>query len=99
MPIESIIGLLLAERQRIDAALSALQGSGSSKRRGRPAAKLTDAPVWVKGPVKKVAVKKHGRTYTPAQRAEQAARMKKFWAAKKKAVGKAKPKKALTDKG
>jgi hypothetical protein len=87
MPIDSIISMLLADRQRIDNALAALQGT-TTKRRGRPAkATPVDAsiPEWVPGPAKKVTPKKHGRTFTPEQRAEQAARMKKMWKARRAA--------------
>ena len=39
-------------------------------------------------PVAPVAAKKRKRTFTPAQRKQQATRMKAFWAAKRKAGGK-----------
>jgi hypothetical protein len=85
MPTEHIIALLIAERDRLNAAIAALQGSSSSpaKRRGRPP--KVAAPVAIAQPqIEKRARKK--RVFTPAQRKEQARRMKAFWAAKKKAA-------------
>ena len=80
MPTDHIVALLIAERDRLSRAIEAL--NGPTKRRGRPpknaAAALTavaDSPV----PARKK------RIFTAAQRKEQAARMKKYWAAKKKA--------------
>jgi hypothetical protein len=37
MDIQSILGDLKRERERIDRAISALEGLGSGRRRGRPA--------------------------------------------------------------
>ena len=78
MPSDEIVALLVAERDRLNRALEALQGP--VKRRGRPpkdpfAAASTSAPP----------VKKGRRTFTAEQRAAQAARMKAFWAKRKKA--------------
>jgi len=75
MPTATIIELLIAERDRIDRAIEALQGP---KRRGRPpkdiaAETTTEAPA----PRKK-------RNFSKAQRAAAAERMRKYWAAKRK---------------
>jgi len=84
MPTDHIIQLLVAERDRINAAIAALGGGTVPKKRGRPAKNpLADAPDWVQ-PKTKPARKK--RTFSAKQRAEQATRMKKYWAAKKKAA-------------
>ena len=82
MPTDHIVTLLIAERARLSRAIEVLQGP--IKRRGRSAknpltAITANATVAEPGPVRKK------RTFTIAQRKEQAARMKKYWAAKKKA--------------
>ena len=87
MPTDHIIQLLIAERDRINAAIAAL-GGGTAKKRGRPRkdASLANAPSWVTGkpePPDKPARKK--RKFSAKQRAEQAARMKAYWKNKKKA--------------
>ena len=78
MPTDHIVALLLAERARLDRAIEALQGS--TARRGRPPADVTAAAA----PAKAKARKK--RVFTAKQRKEQAARMKAYWAAKRKAA-------------
>ncbi len=78
MQTDHIVALLIAERDRLNRAIEALQGP--TKHRGRPPknALLASAEVV---PLK-VAKK---RTFTVAQRKAQAKRMKAYWAAKKKA--------------
>ena len=73
MPTDHIVELLIEERDKLNRAIEVLQGE---KRRGRPAkvAKANEA-----GHGKK-------RIFTAAQRKKQAARMKAYWAAKKKAA-------------
>jgi hypothetical protein len=90
MPTDHIIDLLIAERDKLDAAIAALQGSSSVKRRGRPprATAHTAAPEAVNGPAP--AGSKRKRTFTAAQRKQQAERMRQYWAAKRKAGAKAK---------
>ena len=85
MPTDHIIALLRAERDRLDAALRALEGT--TKRRGRPRkiADDTNMPDWVRP---KATPKKHGRKYTAAQRREASARMKARWAARTKTAPK-----------
>jgi hypothetical protein len=80
MPTDHLVALLIAERDRLTRAIEALQGP--TKRRGRPP-KNPLAPAFVAADSPAPARKK--RVFTAAQRKEQAARMKKYWAAKKKA--------------
>ena len=100
MPTEQILALLLQERDKLSRAIEAL--SAPTKRRGRPPKKAVAAddsdptmPDWVKPAVRKTPARKK-RTFTAAQRKQQAARMKLYWAARKaseaKAAGKAKKK-------
>ena len=74
MPTDHILALLVAERDKLNRAIEALQGA---KRRGRPpknplALAISAAPARKK------------RTFSAAQRKQQAARMKAYWAAKRK---------------
>ena len=75
MPTEHIVALLIAERDRLNQAIEALQGS--IKRRGRP-------PKNAATMNQRLIPKKRGRTFTAAQRKEQAKRMKEMWAKRKK---------------
>jgi hypothetical protein len=84
MPTDHIVSLLIAERDKLNRAIEAL--SGPTKRRGRPPKNATAAPASAPAPVTKTRKK---RTFTPEQRAAQAARMKQFWAKRKKAAKKA----------
>lgn len=75
MPTEHIVELLIAERDKLNRAIELLQGE---KRRGRPPKiAVTVVPANENGHGKK-------RIFTAAQRKKQAARMKAYWAAKKK---------------
>ena len=79
MPTDHIVALLIQERDKLNVAIEALQGP--LKRRGRPPRSASvSAPA---APTAAPARKK--RTFSAAQRKEQALRMKKYWAAKKKA--------------
>jgi hypothetical protein len=75
MPTDHIIALLIAERDKLNRAIEALQGS--AKRLGRPpkAVATTVAP--------EVAAPKRKRQ-SAAQRKAQGERMKAYWAAKRK---------------
>jgi hypothetical protein len=77
MPTDHIVALLIAERDRLNAAIEILQGP--IKRRGRPPGSKNSVSAAPATPTKR------GRTFTAAQRKAQATRMKKYWAAKKKA--------------
>jgi hypothetical protein len=80
MTTDHIVALLVAERDRLNRAIEVLQGP--TKRRGRPPKNPLAA---VTATVAEPAPARKKRTFTAAQRKEQAARMKKYWAAKKKA--------------
>ena len=71
MPTEHIVALLVAERDKLNRAIEALQGS--AKLRGRPPATPAAPPV----------AKKRKRQ-SAARRKAQAERMKAYWAAKRK---------------
>jgi len=80
MPTDQIVALLIAERDKLNRAIEALQGP--TKHRGRPPKNpLAAITATVAEPVPT----KKKRTFTAAQRKEQAKRMKAYWAAKKKA--------------
>jgi hypothetical protein len=78
MPTEHIVALLIQEREKLNRAIEALQGA---KRRGRP----PKNPLLAVGFPTENGHKKT-RTFSAAQRKKQAARMKAYWAAKRKAA-------------
>ena len=84
MPTEHILSLLIAERDKLNSAIEAL--GEPVKRRGRPA--KTGWTFTMPFETTTVAEPLKRRAFTPAQRKQQAARMKAFWAAKRKAAGK-----------
>jgi hypothetical protein len=69
---EQILAMLVAERDRLNRAIEALQGT---KRRGRPPKSATAATS---------PVRPRRRTFTAGQRAQQAARMRAYWAKRRK---------------
>jgi hypothetical protein len=73
---EHIVALLVAERDRLNRAIEALQGP--AKRRGRPPKDSSPSTIAA------LPVKKGRRKFTAAQRKAQAARMKAYWAKRKK---------------
>jgi hypothetical protein len=79
MPTEHILTLLIQERDRLNRAIEALGGSTTNRGR-RP----KNAVAAVDGVAAAPARKK--RIFTAAQRKQQADRMKKYWASKKKAA-------------
>jgi hypothetical protein len=84
MPIDHILALLIAERDKLNRAIEALGGTGI-KRRGRPRKNPAgEAGAAVASPVP--AKKHHMRS--PAARKAQAQRMKAYWAKRKKNAGK-----------
>lgn len=92
MPTDHILSLLIAERDKLNAAISLLGGT-PAKRRGRPP-KSASMPDWVTSnnlpvtaPVPEKPAKKK-RKFSPAQREAARKRMKAMWA-KKKAAKKA----------
>ena len=80
MDFTNILQALKAERDRINAAISALQGIGfassAPKRRGRPPKNP------LAGDSGQVAAQKR-RKRTPEQREAQAERMRQYWATRK----------------
>jgi hypothetical protein len=78
MPTEHILSLLISERDKLNRAIEAL--GEPVKRRGRPPKNTFVVTSNAAEPSKR-------RTFTPAQRRKQAARMKAFWTAKRKAAG------------
>jgi hypothetical protein len=80
MPTDHILSLLIAERDKLNDAIEALQGP--TKRRGR----LPKSAPTAASPEPAQPAKRKRRKFTAAQRKQQAARMKAFWAAKKKAA-------------
>jgi hypothetical protein len=96
METSQIVALLVAERDRLNNAIEALQGT--TKRRGRPpgsgrkTATFDDPnmPDWVKpkSALNKSEPKKKRRKFSKAQREAAAERMRQRWAAKKKAEAK-----------
>ena len=81
MPTEQIIALLIAERDKLNRAIEALQGP--VKRRGRPPknAAAAAAPPPPALPTKK------RKGLSAAAREAQSQRMKTYWAAKRKKPG------------
>ncbi len=75
MSIEQILALLVAERDRLNNAIEALQGP--VRRRGRPPKNPLAVASSAPG-------KKRGPKRTAAQNKAHSERMKKYWAARKK---------------
>ena len=75
MPTEQIVALLVAERDRLNRAIDALQGP--VRRRGRP----PKNPFAMASPMP---AKKRGLKRSAAARKAQSERMKKYWAARRK---------------
>lgn len=76
MPTEHIVALLIQERDKLNRAIEILQGT---KRRGRPPKSAAAPSIGDNG-------HKKTRTFSAAQRKKQAARMKAYWAAKRKSA-------------
>jgi hypothetical protein len=79
MPTDHIIALLIAERDKLNRAIEALQGS--AKRPGRPPKNPLAA---VASPAAAPVAKKR-KSQSAARRKAQAERMKAYWAKRKKA--------------
>jgi hypothetical protein len=77
MQTEQILALLVAERDRLNRAIDALQGTSERRRPGRPpAAHAANGASNTQA--------RTGRTFTSAQRKAQAERMRAYWAARRK---------------
>ena len=79
MPTEHILALLIAERDKLNRAIEALQGP--TKRIGRPPKNSVTAAIPAAP-----APKKKRRKFSAAQRKAAAERMRQRWAAKKAAA-------------
>jgi hypothetical protein len=88
MQTEQIVALLVAERDRLNRAIQALQGNApASKRRARKpvAASSASAPATSTPAAASSPEKSNGRKpLSPAQRKAHSERMKAFWAARRK---------------
>jgi hypothetical protein len=78
MPTEHIVALLIQERDRLNQAIAAMTGGIVAERCGRPPKNAIAAVASVKPTKAK-------RSWTAAQKKAAAERMKKRWAAKRKA--------------
>ncbi|MFN0168674.1 MAG: hypothetical protein ACKV22_19800 [Bryobacteraceae bacterium] len=80
MTTDEILQLLITERDRLSAAIAALQGLPARGRRGRPPkqSKVASASVKASGP------KRGRRKFTKAQREAHAERMRQYWAKRRK---------------
>ena len=85
METTHIVALLVAERDRLNRAIEALQGP--TKRQGRPPGSGRKA-ASVEAPAVTATAKKGRRKFSKAQREAAAERMRRRWAAKKKAEAK-----------
>lgn len=91
--IDNVVSLLVSERDRLNQAIQILSGDSLPKRRGRPPKTASAIPEHVTEAVSDgdasgdVAPRKK-RRFTPAQRRAFGDRMKKYWAAKKRAEAK-----------
>jgi hypothetical protein len=85
METTHIVALLVAERDRLNRAIEALQGP--TKRRGRPPGSGRNA-ASVDDSVLTAPAKKKRRRFSAAQREAASERMRQRWAAKKKAEAK-----------
>jgi hypothetical protein len=84
MNTEHIVSMLVAERDRLNRAIEALQGP--AKRRGRPPLALAAAAVAPAVPAPAKAKPTRGRRkLTPAEKKAASERMKAYWAARRKA--------------
>ena len=89
METSQIVALLVAERDRLNKAIEALQGP--TNRRGRP----PKSPLAVAAPEP---VNGKRRKFSAAQRQAAAERMRQRWATQKKAEAKSQPKTASKPK-
>jgi hypothetical protein len=84
MPTDHIVALLIAERDRLNAAIEVLGGT-TTKRRGRPPGSGVKRVEAVAEPAAKTVKTK----WTPAQREAARKRARAMWAKRKKAAKKA----------
>jgi len=82
MATEHIVALLVAERDRLNRAIEALQGP--MKRRGRPPKSALGAPAAAPA----AGVRRGRPPMSAAEKKAASERMKAYWAAKRKGQGK-----------
>jgi hypothetical protein len=82
MTTQEIVAALIAQRDRLTRAIEVLQGP--TKRIGRPPKDLSPASTVAPVPTSNG----HRSGMTPAARKAQSKRMKAYWAAKRKEMGK-----------
>ena len=80
--MKDVLQILTAERDRINRAIAVLQEGSASEPARRPVGRP-------KGSGKKAAKKRGRRTFTDEARRAQSEKMKAYWAARRKAGGKA----------
>jgi hypothetical protein len=83
MPTEHIVALLIVERDKINRAIEALQGS---KRRGRPP--KNPAIAAAQAATSGTSTNGRGTRMTASARKAQSQRMRAYWAKRKKEAGK-----------
>ena len=81
MDTQQIVAALVAERDRLNVAINALQGT--VKRRGRPPKNPFSIPLASPAPT----VNGHKRGRSAAARKAQSRRMKAYWAKRRKEAG------------
>jgi hypothetical protein len=79
MPTDHIVALLIAERDKLNSAIEALQGA--VKRRGRPPKNAAAISAVVPAPTKR-------KGMSAARRKAQGERMKAYWAKRRKEAAK-----------
>jgi hypothetical protein len=82
MEIDQIVSLLVSERDRLNRAIEAL--GGGAKRRGRPRRNAETAPIHDIARPLSLPRKRKRKPMTAAQRKAHSARMKAFWAERRK---------------
>ena len=85
MNLQEILQQLIAERDKLNIAIAALQGFEAPKRRGRPAKNpLAALAASAPSPAAASTTKRRRPKRTQAQREAQAERMRKYWEVRKK---------------
>jgi hypothetical protein len=89
MNTDQIIALLVAERDRLNRAIEALQGPVAVKRRGRPPKSASAVVAAAPAPAASASVPKKGRRgFTAAERKAQSEKLKAYWKKRKAAEAK-----------
>ena len=83
MATDHIVSLLIAERDKLDRAIEALQGTAATRKPVASAEAPASAPVTEEAAAPKA--RKKRRPLTAAQRKAHKVRMQEYWAAKRKA--------------